>query len=127
MTQGSVVDPVDKKTQAADVDRKLRFYGVIKAFSESRMPSNEQIDRALTYVLQHSPVDTRELSHDGQQLIQDTRDIIETLRQIVKEKNSDELLQNFVWHTRDTNLDHAKKDPREVIPVDQEKAKSAPI
>ena len=35
-----------------------------------------------------------------------------------------DILQNFVWHTRDTNLDHAKKDPREVIPVDQEKAKS---
>ncbi|KAI0707522.1 hypothetical protein C8T65DRAFT_216076 [Cerioporus squamosus] len=121
---GSVVDPVDKKTQAADVDRKLRFYGVLKAFNESRMPTNEQIDRALTYVLQHSPVDTRELSHDGKRLIDDTRDIIETARLIVQQKNADELFQNFIWHTRDVDLDQAKKDPNEVVPVDKEKAKS---
>ncbi|KAI0634782.1 hypothetical protein C8Q77DRAFT_1053762 [Trametes polyzona] len=120
----SVVDPVDKKTQAADVDRKLRFYGVVKAFSESRMPSNEQIDRFLNYVLQHSPVDVKDLSPDGRRLIQDTRDIIETARDIVREKNADELFQNFVWHTRDVDVDQAKKDPNEVVPVDKEKAKN---
>ncbi|KAI8986640.1 hypothetical protein BD414DRAFT_486634 [Trametes punicea] len=120
----SVVEPVDKKTQAADVDRKLRFYGVVKAFSESRMPTNEQIDRFLKYCLEHSPVDVKDLSPDGQRLIQDTRDIIETAREIVVQKNADELLQNFIWHTRDVDLDQAKKDPSEVVPVDKEKAKS---
>ncbi|KAI0360398.1 hypothetical protein OH77DRAFT_678973 [Trametes cingulata] len=120
----SVVEPHDKKTQAADVDRKLRFYGVIKAFSESRMPTNEQIDKFLNYVLQHSPVDVKDLSPDGQRLIQDTRDIIETAREIVLQKNADELLQNFIWHTRDVDLDQAKKDPNEVVPVDKEKAKN---
>ncbi|OJT01692.1 hypothetical protein TRAPUB_7748 [Trametes pubescens] len=120
----SVVDPVDKKTQAADVDRKLRFYGVVKAFAESRMPGNDQIDKTLKYVLQNSPVDIKDLSPDGQRLIQDTRDIIETAREIVQQKNADELFQNFVWHTRDVNVDHAKKDPNEVVPVDKEKAKS---
>ncbi|KAI0747079.1 hypothetical protein C8Q80DRAFT_1179196 [Daedaleopsis nitida] len=120
----SVVDPVDKKTQAADVDRKLRFYGVVRAFSESRMPSNEQIDRFLTYAIQHSPVDIKSLSPDGQRLIVDTRDILETTRLMVKQKNADELLQNFIWHTRDVDVDQAKKDPNEVIPVDKEKAKN---
>ncbi|TFK83404.1 hypothetical protein K466DRAFT_665853 [Polyporus arcularius HHB13444] len=121
---GSVAEPVDRKTQAADVDRKLRFYGVLKAFTESRMPSNEQIDRALNHVLQHSPVDTSELSPDGKRLIEDTRDIIETARLMVQQKNADELFQNFIWHTRDIDLDQAKKDPNEVVPVDKEKAKS---
>ncbi|KAI0654930.1 hypothetical protein C8Q70DRAFT_924907 [Cubamyces menziesii] len=120
----SVVEPVDKKTQAADVDRKLRFYGIVKAFSESRMPTNEQIDKFLKYCLQHSPVDVRDLSTDGQRLIQDTRDIIETAREIVQQKNADELFQNFIWHTRDVDVDQAKKDPNEVVPVDKEKAKS---
>ncbi|KAI0777372.1 hypothetical protein BD413DRAFT_467001 [Trametes elegans] len=120
----SVVEPVDKKTQAADVDRKLRFYGVVKAFSESRMPANEQIDRFLTYVLQHSPVDVKDLSPDGRRLIQDSRDIIETAREIVLQKNADELFQNFIWHTRDVDIDQAKKDPNEVLPVDKEKAKN---
>ncbi|KAI0336661.1 hypothetical protein GY45DRAFT_1376920 [Cubamyces sp. BRFM 1775] len=120
----SVVEPVDKKTQAADVDRKLRFYGVVKAFSESRMPTNEQIDKFLKYCLQHSPVDVRELSPDGQRLIQDTRDIIDTAREIVQQKNADELFQNFIWHTRDVDVNQAKKDPNEIVPVDKEKAKS---
>jgi hypothetical protein len=122
--QGSVVDPVDKQKQAADVDRKLRFYGVIEAFKASRMPSNEQIDTTLKYVLNHSPIPENQLSPEGQKLINDTRDIVETARLIVKEKNADELFQNFIWHTRDTNFDQAKKDPNEVIPVDKEKARS---
>lgn len=122
--KGSVVDPVDKQKQAADVDRKLRFYGVINAFKESRMPTNDQIDRTLQYVLNHSPVPENDLSPEGKKLIADTRDIIETARLMVKEKNADELFQNFVWHTRDTDLEKAKKDPNEVIPVDQQKAKS---
>ncbi|KAH9941112.1 uncharacterized protein BXZ73DRAFT_42167 [Epithele typhae] len=117
----SVVDPIDKKTQAEDVDRKLGVVGVLKAFSESRMPSNEQIDKFLKYVLQNSPVDTKELSHDGQRLIEDTRDIIESARLIVQQKNADELFQNFVWHTRDVDLTQAKKDPKEVVPVDNGK------
>ncbi|KAL7283990.1 hypothetical protein ACG7TL_001263 [Trametes sanguinea] len=120
----SVAEPTDKKIQAADVDRKLRFYGVVKAFGESRMPTNEQVDKFLKYCLEHSPVDVRELSPDGQRLIQDTRDIIETAREIVVQKNADELLQNFIWHTRDVDVDQAKKDPNEVVPVDKEKAKS---
>lgn len=121
---GSVVDPVDKQKQAADVDRKLRFYGVINAFKESRMPTNEQIDHTLQYVMNHSPVPENELSSEGKKLIADTRDIIETARLMVKEKNADELFQNFVWHTRDADFAQAKKNPNEVIPVDQQKAKS---
>ena len=122
--KGSVVAPVDKKAQAADVERKLRFYGVIQAFKQSRMPSNEQIDRTLQYTLSHSPVPESELSSEGRKLIADARDIVETARLIVKEKNADELFQNFIWHTRDTDFDQGKKDPNEVIPVDKEKAKS---
>lgn len=122
--KGSVTAPVDKQAQAADVDRKLKLYGVFSAFKESRMPTNEQIDRTLNYVLQHSPVPESDLSPEGRKLISDTRDIIETARLIVKEKNRDELFQNFVWHTRDTDFDKAKKDPNDLVPVDKEKAKS---
>ncbi|PCH41878.1 hypothetical protein WOLCODRAFT_137602 [Wolfiporia cocos MD-104 SS10] len=107
--------------QAADVDRKLRFYGVVSALRESRMPTNEQCDAALTYALRHSPVDLNALSPDGQRLIQDSRDIIETARVIVKQKNADELFQNFIWNTRAVDPSPAKKDPSEVVPVDKGK------
>ena len=120
----SVTQPHDKREQAADVDRKLRFYGVVQALRESRMPSNTQIDAALTYALQHSPVDLNALSRDGQRLIHDTRDIIETARLMVLKKNADELFQNFVWHTRAVDTAPAKNAVNsDNIPVDQQKAK----
>jgi hypothetical protein len=85
------------------------------------MPDNRQIDDTLQYLLKTSPVDEQKLSPDGRKLIQDSRDIIETARLIVKEKNADELFQNFVWNTRDVTLDSVKTDPSAAVPVDRSK------
>jgi hypothetical protein len=57
----------------------MRFYGVIEAFRQGKLPDNHQIDETLKYVNTHSPVDTNALSPEGKNLIQDTRDIIETV------------------------------------------------
>lgn len=119
---GAVTSPVDKKAKDADVDRKLRFYGVIEAFRQGRYPSNKQIDRTLKHLLDSSPVDQSKLSPEGRKLIQDSRDVIETARLMVEKKNADELFQTFLWHTRNVDFDKAKKDPSEVLPVDKEKS-----
>ncbi|KAH9952567.1 hypothetical protein BGW80DRAFT_1420325 [Lactifluus volemus] len=120
--KNAVSAPVDKKEKAADVDRKLRFYGVIEAFRQGRYPSNQQIDAALQYVITHSPVDQDQLSPEGRKLIQDCRDIIETARLIIQEKNADELFQGFMWNTNSVDLDVAKKeDPKKVLPVEKSK------
>ncbi|KAI0311876.1 hypothetical protein OF83DRAFT_1068125 [Amylostereum chailletii] len=118
----SVASPVDKHAKDADVDRKLRFYGVIEAFRQGRYPDNAQIDKTLKYVLDNSPVDQSKLSSDGRRLIQDTRDVIETARLLVKHKNANELFQNFLWSSRSIDPSKAKKDPNEVLPVDSGKA-----
>lgn len=94
---------------------QLRFYGAIEAFRQGRYPSNQQIDSAFRYVLERSPVYQDQLSPEGRKLIQDCRDIIETARLIVQDKNSDELFQNFLWNTNNVNLSNAKKDPGEVL------------
>ena len=62
------------------------------------MPDNKQIDDVLNYL---TSVNVDKLSAEGKKVVQDTRDIVETERKIVSEKNNDELFQNFVWHTRD--------------------------
>ncbi|EIN12698.1 hypothetical protein PUNSTDRAFT_97516 [Punctularia strigosozonata HHB-11173 SS5] len=121
-TKGSVVDPINREKKEADVDRKLRLYGVIQAFRDGRLPSNAQIDETLRYVLDNSPVDLNSLSPEGRKLIEDTRDIVETAREMILEKNSDEVFQNFVWHTRDVDYDRLKKDPSALTTVDQQKA-----
>ncbi|EIW85913.1 hypothetical protein CONPUDRAFT_148046 [Coniophora puteana RWD-64-598 SS2] len=118
---GSVVDPSDRVAKESDVDRKIRLYGVVEAFRQGRMPDNAQIDETLNYVVANSPVDLDKLSPDGRKLIQDSREIVETARLMVKEKNADELFQHFVWHTRDVSLESAKKDPSQMAPIDREK------
>ncbi|RXW16225.1 hypothetical protein EST38_g9633 [Candolleomyces aberdarensis] len=107
-SNNAVVDPVDKNLQAADVERKLKFYGVIQAFHKGRLPSNAQIQETLTYVIDHSPVDVSKLSPEGKKLVQDVRGIIDTARLMVQDKNADELFQNFVWHTRSVDTDSLK-------------------
>ena len=66
-------------------------------------------------------MDQDQLSPEGRKLIQDCRDIIETARLIVREKNADELFQNFMWNTNIVDTSKAKKDPTEVLPVDRSK------
>ncbi|KAN0107712.1 Protein of unknown function (DUF4449) domain containing protein [Russula decolorans] len=119
--KNAVAAPVNNQEKAADVDRKLRFYGVIQAFRQGRYPSNDQIDSSLRYVLERSPVDQDQLSPEGRKLIQDCRDIIETARIIVQKKNSDELFQNFLWNTNSMDLSNGRKDPNEVLPVEKSK------
>ncbi|EGG07712.1 uncharacterized protein MELLADRAFT_48043 [Melampsora larici-populina 98AG31] len=96
----AVTNPTDKVFKSKDEERKMRFYGIIEAFRAGKYPSNAQIDETLTYATTHSPVDESKLSSDGRQLIQDFRDIIETARVMVQKKNADELMQNFLYHTR---------------------------
>ena len=95
------------------------LYGVIQAFRDGRLPDNAQIDHTLKYVRDHSPVDQDKLSPEGQKLIQDVRDIVETARVIVSQKNGDELFQNFIWHTRDVETDKLKRDPKDIPPEKQ--------
>ncbi|KAH7327708.1 hypothetical protein B0J17DRAFT_680633 [Rhizoctonia solani] len=117
----SVTEPVDPAIMQADVDRKMRLYGVIEAFRLGKFPDNRQIDETLKYVLNHSPVDENALSAEGRKLIQDARDIIDTARQMVAQKNSDELFQNFMYHTQGTDFTRAKQDG-DVVPVSKSDA-----
>ncbi|KAG6885293.1 hypothetical protein C0993_003577 [Termitomyces sp. T159_Od127] len=112
---GSVVDPVNRKDKDADVDRKqqLRLYGVIEAFRLGRLPSNKQIDQTLQYVLDHSPVTTEKLSNDGKKLVHDVQEIIKTMKTMVHDKNRDELFQQFLWHTRDVDVERELKPAKE--------------
>jgi hypothetical protein len=85
------------------------------------MPDNSQIDKVLEYVINTSPVDLKKLSPEGRVLIEDFRDIIETARMMVVEKNADELFQNAVYSSYNADPSRAKQSG--VIPVAKEDAK----
>ncbi|EFP80265.1 uncharacterized protein PGTG_06221 [Puccinia graminis f. sp. tritici CRL 75-36-700-3] len=106
----AVTQPTDRELKSKDEERKMRFYGIIQAFRLGKYPSNAQVDESLTYAINNSPIDDSKLSSDGKQLVQDFRDIIETFRVIVKKKNADELMQNFLFHTKHVDADaHIQK------------------
>ncbi|KPV72383.1 uncharacterized protein RHOBADRAFT_66934 [Rhodotorula graminis WP1] len=102
-SKNAVTSPTDPRVKATDTDRKIKMLGVVNAFREGKLPANDQCVSALDYAIDHSPIDERKLSKDGQTLVEDTRDVIRVLREIVVEKNDDELLQNFFYHTKKTN------------------------
>ncbi|KAI9059164.1 hypothetical protein FKP32DRAFT_1580513 [Trametes sanguinea] len=120
----AVTEPIDRQKLQTDVDRKLRLYGIFTAIKQSRMPTNDQLDAILSHISNQSLSGADDLSPDAQRVVQDTHDIVETLRRLILEKNEGEVFQNFIWHTRDVDVDRAKKDPNEVVPVDNQKAKS---
>jgi hypothetical protein len=59
-----------------------------------------QINEALDFASKHSPVELSKLSPDGKKLVEDVRDIIETARMMIAEKNNGELFQNFVYSAK---------------------------
>ncbi|CEH13157.1 hypothetical protein CBOM_01097 [Ceraceosorus bombacis] len=50
-SKNAVTDATDPKQIDADVNRKLKFFGVIQAFRSGRYPDNKQIDEALNHVV----------------------------------------------------------------------------
>ena len=85
------------------------------------MPDNTQIDKVLEYVINTSPVDLKKLSPEGRVLIEDFRDVIETMRMMVVEKNADELFPNAVYDSYTADPSRAKQSG--VLPVGKDDAK----
>lgn len=85
------------------------------------MPDNTQIDKVLEYAINTSPVDLKKLSPEGRVLIEDFRDIIETMRMMVVEKNADELFQNAVYSSYHADPSRAKQSG--VAPISKDEAK----
>ncbi|KAH8827080.1 hypothetical protein DL96DRAFT_1605435 [Flagelloscypha sp. PMI_526] len=127
--KNAVIDPVNKQNKDADVERKIKFYSVIQAFSANKYPSNAQINQTLDYVLTHSPIDQDQLSPDGRILIEDIRKIIATAQNLVQSKNSDELIQQWLHGTRQSldvkdhteNIKASVGQAKDVAPPDEKR------
>ncbi|KAI5121398.1 hypothetical protein M0805_003170 [Coniferiporia weirii] len=118
--KNSVAAPTVKAEQELDVDRKLRLYGVIQAFRNGRMPGNTQIDEALSYVRDNSLIERKKLSPEGRKLTEDVRDIVETVRCFVNEKNADELVQSFLSRS---SVSQYKSGPGVDAPISEKEAR----
>lgn len=117
----SVNRPTDIKQKEADVNRKLQIYGIINAFSNGKVPSNDQIDVALnSFLASKALAGSNKLSSEGQALVKDFRDVVKQAKHLLLSKNEGNLLQDFIYQTTQFNP-NAVGTPN--APVDKETAK----
>jgi DNA ligase-4 len=121
-TNVNVNKPTDIKKKEADINRKLQVYGIISAFSNGKVPSNDQIDVALNSFLASRALSSpsNKLSAEGRELVADVRDVVKQAKNLLLSKNEGNLLQDFIWQTQNF-------DPNAVgtpdAPVDKNTAK----
>lgn len=92
------------------MNQKLQLYGIYSAFANGKVPSNKQIDIALSSALASKPLakPSAKLSPEGQKLVGDLRDVIEQAKILALVKNEGNLLQDFIWQTEHLSSGGAK-------------------
>lgn len=97
----SVNVPTNPEQRDRDIDNKLRLYGIITAFSQGKLPTNKQIDVALSSFTAHPKLrnPNEKLSPEGKVLMADFRNVVEEAKRLLLLKNHEQALEDFVWNT----------------------------
>jgi len=97
----SVNRPTDPKVRDADIENKLRLFGIYNAFANGKVPSNKQIDIALNSALESKALSSpsSKLSDEGKHLVNDLKAVINEAKVLLLTKNHDQAIQEFIWHT----------------------------
>lgn len=98
----TVNKPTDPKQKEADINRKLQLYGIYNAFQLGKVPSNDQIDIALNSFISSRALSnpSKRLSAEGRELVADVVDVVKHAQKLLLSKNEGNLLQDFIWQTR---------------------------
>ncbi|TGZ77263.1 hypothetical protein EX30DRAFT_323876 [Ascodesmis nigricans] len=93
--------PTNVRQREKDIDNKLRLYGIYQAFTAGKVPSNKQIDVALSSLVSHKKLrePNGKLSDEGKVLLEDFRTVVEEAKRLLLVKNHDEALQEFIFET----------------------------
>ncbi|KAF9188298.1 hypothetical protein BGZ49_003959, partial [Haplosporangium sp. Z 27] len=91
---------IPQSIKQAHKDESFKLFECIQALMKGRLPTNEQLDRFLNMSKTNTAIDSRAhmLSKDGQELYKDFQQLIQNTREVIAEKNQQELFQNFIYH-----------------------------
>ena len=86
-------------TLQSKVAAKLHTYQMIRALFKGYYPSTEQLIIHLRVLLSADVLDpaTTQLSADGRKLVRHVRRLIEELIEFLRNKNSEDQIQEFLW------------------------------
>lgn len=94
----SEADPKAAKQRATE--QKYQLFSTWQAIQQGKMPHNAQLDEMLEKLIQNKVISSREhlISEDGKKLLNDLRNLLQTVRKTLSVKNKDELFQSLVYH-----------------------------
>jgi transcriptional regulatory protein LevR len=72
----------------------------IQAIRQGKMPHNAQLEEMLNKMIENQVIQSREnkISEDGKILLNDFRELLQTVKKALNVKNKDELFQSMVYH-----------------------------
>lgn len=90
----------DDTARQRQLHQKLHSYQMFRALSEGYMPSTEQAIANLRTLLASDVLNLRnqEIGSHGRQLVRDARLLTEACMDFLRTKNSQDQLQDFLWH-----------------------------
>lgn len=90
----------DETARQRQLHRKLHSFQVVRALSQGYMPSTEQAIAHLRTLLASDVLNPRneDLSESGRLLSRDVKLWLRCLIELLQEKNSQDQLQEFLWH-----------------------------
>lgn len=123
MSSAPVNRPTNVQERDSEINKKLQLYGIATAFKNGKVPSNEQIDIALSSFIQWGPISTpsTRLSVEGRELVHDFKQVLDDWKHLFLTKNEGNLLQDFIWQAQHIQGGDAT---RLTAPVDSTAAKS---
>jgi len=96
----------------------------VSAFANGKVPSNKQIDIAMSSALASRQLasPSKKLSTEGQKLVNDLRHAIEQAKHLMLTKNEGNLLQDFIWQTEQLSGNNGPSTTTPGAPVSKDVA-----
>ena len=109
--QGDETEPLlpryeDDTTRQKALHQKLHSYQMLRALSKGYMPSNEQTIINLRTLLSSDLLNpnNKDLSDSGRALIRNCRTWLKLFIEILKNKNNQDQIQDFIWYTTKSRI-----------------------
>ncbi|KAJ3341282.1 Cullin-associated NEDD8-dissociated protein 1 [Gonapodya sp. JEL0774] len=84
------------------MSRLLRIFDAIQAFHEGKLPTNQQLKSIIDRLQTSRNLENSRymLSQDGNVVLDDFFRVLRSLKRVIDDKNSDEDIQSFIFHSR---------------------------
>ena len=93
-----------------ELHRKLHSYQMLRALTKGYMPSSDQVVVNLRTVLAADALnpDNPDLSDAGRLLVKYTKQWLQQLIDLLRHKNSEDQIQDFIWYLSTVDVDDAR-------------------